>query len=318
MAQLERTRRSTNTQKMPTTQTSPAFEQMLRVDEACWSPTTSPTSEMNHAHQEESLSPSQNRKSVLAKVKERAKKLKHSLSGRKNINENDLNDENTTPHSGLVLDDHNDDDPTDDPEYLGAPMYESEAAPEGLKENARQHPRAVPVVSESHRTPIRTKLSDTSLQENENETNVTKAVPQISAQPHNIITSKISGLTVSPKTPNRETVRIGNQEKSGKLSPVKEHSMNKVEPVEDERALSRALTEAISPNKINNNTSVVGKVKEAVNSFFWNEETSNSAARPVGPRLYNSDASSAPRYPLSSNARAVAEEENHGKILQTN
>ncbi|CAA0841834.1 Unknown protein [Striga hermonthica] len=303
---------------MPTAQTSPAFEQMLRVDEACWSPTTSPTSGMNHTHQEESSSPSQNRKSVLAKVKERAKKLKHSLSGRKNINENDLNDESTTPHSGLALDDHNDDDPTDDPEYLGAPMYESEAAPEGLKENARQHPRAVPVVSESHRTPIRTKPSETSLKEKENETNVTEAVPQKSAQPHNIITSKISGLVVSRETPNRETVRISNRDKSGKLSPVKEYSMNKVEPMEDERALSQALAEAIRPKKINNNTSVVGKVKEAVNSFFWNEETSNSVARPVGPKLYNCDASAAPRYQFSSNAHAVAEEENHGKILQTN
>ncbi|XVF05468.1 hypothetical protein REPUB_Repub05bG0174700 [Reevesia pubescens] len=38
----------------------------------------------------------------------------------------------------------------EDPEYFGSPMNESEVAPEGYKENARQYPRAIPVISEKH------------------------------------------------------------------------------------------------------------------------------------------------------------------------
>lgn len=50
-------------------------------------------------------------------MKEKAKKLKHSLSGRKKMQENDVHDD--TPSWGVALDD--DDEEDVDPEYLGAP-----------------------------------------------------------------------------------------------------------------------------------------------------------------------------------------------------
>nr|KYP58514.1 hypothetical protein KK1_013924 [Cajanus cajan] len=83
------------------------------------------------------------KKSVLTKVKEKARKLRNSLSKRRL-------DENFTPSWGVSLDDDHDEEEEVDAEYLGAPMYESELAPEGYKENARQHPRANPVISEKH------------------------------------------------------------------------------------------------------------------------------------------------------------------------
>ncbi|KAI9107742.1 hypothetical protein K1719_021078 [Acacia pycnantha] len=43
-----------------------------------------------------------------------------------------------------------DDEEEEDAEYLGAPMYESELAPEAYRENARQHTRATPVIGDNH------------------------------------------------------------------------------------------------------------------------------------------------------------------------
>lgn len=75
-------------------------------------------------------------------MKEKARKLRYSLSKRRQ------EDENVTPSWGVSLEDAEEEDA--DAEYLGAPMYESEEAPEVYKENARQHPRANPVISEKH------------------------------------------------------------------------------------------------------------------------------------------------------------------------
>ncbi|XP_021642582.2 COPII coat assembly protein sec16 isoform X1 [Hevea brasiliensis] len=83
------------------------------------------------------------RKSVLAKVKEKARKWRQTLSKKKH-NE----DANATPSWGVSLEDEDDED--EDPEYLGAPMYESEMAPVGYKETARQHPRVIHVTPEKH------------------------------------------------------------------------------------------------------------------------------------------------------------------------
>ncbi|KAL6516432.1 hypothetical protein OROGR_019737 [Orobanche gracilis] len=149
---------------------------------------------------EECLSPSHTRKSVITKVKERAKKLKHTLSGRKNVQGNELIGDKTSP----TLDD-DDDESIDDPEYLGAPMYESEAAPDILKENARQHPRAVPVVSDNHRTPNRPKPLETIIPENVSPNMSEKIAPTAAYDAMSNddatykIASKISRLTIAPK-----------------------------------------------------------------------------------------------------------------------
>lgn len=128
----------------PRTPTSPTVEELLRAEEVSrWSPHSSPTFWKDHGL-EYDQSPN-HKKSVIAKVKERAKKWRSNLIKKKHSD-----DSNTTPPWGVSLDD---DEAEEDPEYLGAPMYESEMAPEGYKEAARQHPRAVPVMPEKHVLP---------------------------------------------------------------------------------------------------------------------------------------------------------------------
>ncbi|XP_042044817.1 uncharacterized protein LOC121790739 isoform X2 [Salvia splendens] len=234
-----------------------------------------------------------------------------------------------------------------DPEYLGAPMYESEAAPDCLKETARQHPRAEPVISESHRTPnMKHEASllggDKPVSPNTNIvtnkihaaaeklaptcaavsnathnsanmiTNTSHAVADKLAPACNVVSdathkiaTKIAGIAVaSPETqPCQEakaelmsedggnlkarlnvTDDAGNPKQCATGSPqtyergvsVKEYFLNKLEPGEDEKALSQAITKAISPRKSTGETGVVDKVKEAITSFFRQEEASNS------------------------------------------
>lgn len=71
---------------------------------------------------EEAFPQQQNsKKSVLTKVKERAKKLRHSLSGSRKKHEHQGHGDNSTPAWGVTLEDVDDDDEDEDPEYLGAP-----------------------------------------------------------------------------------------------------------------------------------------------------------------------------------------------------
>lgn len=253
------------------------------------------------------------------------------------------------------------------------PVYESEAAPEALKETARQHPRAVPVVSEKHRVPNRVKHEDEQVNDKPVSPNMTmteavseKLAPAYAAMSDTThkIASKLAGLTIAtPETQERApfptqniagqtavsqfqgseakktSANAGNLKQYGASSPqtwdkgvsVKEYFLNKLEPGEDERALSQAITEAISPRKTTGDTGVVEKVKEAVTSFFRQEEPSNasmakaaslSSAVPTSSNittstqlnriastnahsskvLYSTGANSSPRIPLSSNA----------------
>ncbi|THG04669.1 hypothetical protein TEA_003480 [Camellia sinensis var. sinensis] len=335
------------------------------------------------------LNNNNNKKSVLMKVKEKAKKLRQSLSKKKH----DGHEGNSTPSWGVSLDDDEDD---EDPEYLGAPrlpddlnkgqaftvsvLYESELAPETYKEKARQHPRADPVVSGKHILTSTTKnevevevevaveVEQEKQKENENEnvkeqakeqeqeqakekekvkekekpispTNKTitetmteKLTPAYNtvADATHTIASKIAGLTVSTTnetgtvgvcpgssgiqnlgrvSETRETVTGGGLQMWDKGVSVKEYLMQKLEPGEDDRALSQAITDAISPRKTRGELGVVEKVKGAMNLLLRNEESSQSTVRAAN--LTSS-------IPVSTNAQPVIEEENHGRILQAN
>ncbi|KAL3750605.1 hypothetical protein ACJRO7_011581 [Eucalyptus globulus] len=143
-----RLRYSKSSTPSPRTPTTPTVEQLLYDgpgESSRWS-STSPTFMRGHDLEDDHLhSYPNNKKSVLAKVKERARRWRLSLGKKRNAD-----DGNTTPSWGVSLDE---DDAEEDAEYLGAPMYESELAPEDCKEKARQHPRANPVISEKHLLP---------------------------------------------------------------------------------------------------------------------------------------------------------------------
>ncbi|XP_073304261.1 uncharacterized protein [Primulina huaijiensis] len=395
MAQLERTQRSAESPKTPRAQTSPTFEQLLRAEDEHWSHSSSIYG-MNR-DQEENTSPTHNKKSVLTKVKERAKKLRHTLSSKKR--HGDEQDEHNGPQAwGVTLDvDYDCDEQDEDPEFLGAPMYESELAPASYIENARQHPRAVPVLSDKHILPTSGKQEASDEEKSKpfgpsktiSETVSEKFAPAyatVSDATHTIA-SKITGLTVtSPESQeilrnssqihggaqdteadvecisvaphaNYDTKKLsetsGNLVKSGgspqkwdKGVSMKEYFLNKLEPGEDEKALSQAITEAISPRKsATRDAGVVDKLKEAVTSFFVHEEQSNSMAKAGSSAYIRPVSSDIPTYarqnristntcpskvsksasanysrhiPISANVHEEYAEENLGRILQTN
>lgn len=89
-------------------------------------------------------------------------------------------------------------------------------------------------------------------------------------------------LIVSDDAGNLKRYATGSPQTYDKGVSVKEYFLNKLEPGEDERALSQAITEAISPRKSTGETGVVDKVKEAVTSFFRQEDASNSTEKSAG------------------------------------
>ncbi|CAN4100989.1 unnamed protein product [Withania somnifera] len=289
MAQLDPLQKYSQTSKSTPKSNSPTFEQLLQGTERSWSTSTFPTAN----YDQEEYTPTHGKKSVISKVKEKAKKLKYTLSGKKKLRENDVHDDNNnTPPWGVTLNDDSAED--EDPEYLGAPMYESELAPEPLKEAARQHPRADPVLSEKSMTPRSIKRDQVfeheyteklpvSPSKTITETVTEKLAPAYAAvsDATHAIASKLSNLTLintdnqeseiqsAPK--NGQFAGQGNVDKLGqnveqndnahtspiqkwdKGVPFKEYFAEKFEPGEGDRSLSQIITEAMSPRKTASN-----------------------------------------------------------------
>ncbi|XP_038706358.1 putative pentatricopeptide repeat-containing protein At3g15130 [Tripterygium wilfordii] len=189
-----------------------SWDDAAEVREASrWSPHTSPTfashhdAEDDHGHH--------HKKSVLAKVKERAKKWRHSLSKKKHGDE-----DNTTPSWGVSLDDEEDDEEDDegDPEYLGAPMYESELASDVYKETARQHPRADPVIPEKH---VLSNSVNPGTDSNLKHSSPLKTIPETVANEKQSTPNKTTAETVTNDKPSSPTKTIA-ETLSEKLAPA--------------------------------------------------------------------------------------------------
>ncbi|XP_057730354.1 uncharacterized protein LOC130945669 [Arachis stenosperma] len=182
------------------------------------------------------------KKSVLTKVKEKARKLRYSLSKRRIEDNNNNNINNVTPSWGVSLDDVEE---YADAEYLGAPMYESEVAPEIYKENARQHPRADPVISEKHVLHNTASFSTT-----RNEKIAEKVIPAYS----NMGSPSSASFTSSSSSP----------------PPVN---------ISTTKSDASVIYESTSPRKApSNNAGMMEKVIGAVNSLLGNEEPSQQCA----------------------------------------
>lgn len=91
--------------------------------------------------------------------------------------------------------------------------------------------------------------------------------------------------------------------------------MHKLEPGEDEKALSQVISQAISPRKGPGDTGVVEKVREAVTFLLRNNETSQAQQQRL---VFHSAQNSSSNIPISTNAHEAAEGETHGRILQAN
>nr|GMD64419.1 sialidase-like isoform X2 [Ipomoea batatas] len=329
---------------------SPAFDRHLQGDERVSSPFASPKCyDLEEAFPNHQSS----KKSVLTKVKERARKLRHSLSSNsRKKHDNQGHGEVSTPRW----------------------VYESELAPDSYKETARQHPRADALFSERNASPQCIKHGQEFEIENGKERSDSSNVAEISGatQP---IDSKFLGLTIRNtrvQSSREQRVQSSREQRTGENSDhglalfgqfaegrkyelqqqgiitptkwdkgvsVKEYFMNKLEPGEDEKALSKVISEAMSPRRAPGERGVVEKVKEVVSSFLRPQEpssdsnpSSSSSFASTNPSLSRvrtsttnttsspkaSTGNSSPIIPVSTNADEVFDEKVHARIPQTN
>ncbi|OVA15598.1 hypothetical protein BVC80_9033g72 [Macleaya cordata] len=268
---------------------------------------------------------------LLAKVKEKAKKWRHTLVNKKKQGQDNNNTSSTTtPAWGVSLeDDDNDnyevDDDEEDPEYFGAPIYESELAPDGYKETVSQHPRTNTPHLASDKHVMETNITTTPPKDQEKEIpaaskTMTESVTEKVAPAYakvseatQLITSKIQNATIPTSlAPIRsdEMSSTAGEHKWDKGVSVKEYLMQKLEPGQEERALSEVISDAMSPKTITGDTGVVEKVREAVSSMLGIESSTTS--------LPTTMTNMSPHIPLSTNAQEVIVEENQERRLQAN
>ncbi|CAH8337362.1 unnamed protein product [Eruca vesicaria subsp. sativa] len=298
------------------------------------SPTGSPRKENEH-HGEHS----HHKKSLFSKMKDKAKKLQHSLSGKRRHDEEGDHATMSPPFGRSAeaggyathsprdkFKDHKIREEREleeeDPEYLGAPMYESKKAPEELKATARQHPRETPVITETNVLSVlpAKQQKDCTGSNTENLINkepispsktVTETVTETLAPAYakvsdvtHAITKKIQDMAFPESTQTEindvseiNTARTNqpagfNTKVWDKGVSMKEYISQTFTPGEDDRELSRVISKAISPRKA---SSEAATFNSATNSNSLN----NSA-------------------PLLANTNEIVKEENHGRVLQPN
>ncbi|KAG1371729.1 putative low-temperature-induced 65 kDa protein [Cocos nucifera] len=227
------------------------------------------------------------KKSVLSRVKEKARKWRQLLAKKKHGHD----DDNPTPPWGDEEDDEQ------HPEYHGAPMYESETAPDTYKDGTSQHrsavqsPRALeksvvfqhdnankePEMKQGNDTleqpvlhhldaiketssPHATSLHDMPAhQDPVGESGTNKMVPvtvidTMFSEATQMIASKI-------QSPGRG-YELGAKQMWDKGISVKEYLMHKLEPGEEDRALCQVITEAVSPRNAGEAQGEAGMVEK--------------------------------------------------------
>ncbi|KAJ8642382.1 hypothetical protein MRB53_019076 [Persea americana] len=285
------------------------------------------------------------KKSVLTKVKEKARKWRNTLSKKKHGHDGASPTATPTPTRRVSLVEEGEEGA---PEYHGAPLYESEQAPEDYKEApTTQHSAPPVVIAEKHVLKARnnmgtatesktltqtakdkmgtttesrtltqsakdnmgtttTTTESKTLTQSTNDVGVTGPACDQVSQTTQVITSKTHGPPVELMANTTDTTVVessptGTGQNWDKGVSVKEYLMQKLEPGEEEKALSRVISEAMSPGKLGNNgeMGVVDKVKEAVSSLLGIEEQHPKATVTINP-----------------NAEIIEEKEE--RILQTN
>lgn len=249
MAQSDNVGRTTTTDagNAPRPQNSPGSNtsksQTFHGGSSSWSSSSSLKLRKNHDNDEHG---NQQKKSVFSKVKEKARKLKKSFSVRKRREENDLRSPNfsTPPGSaGPVKDDKQ------HPQFFSSPtpLQGSPVDSETTKNSSKEHPQETNKESSATGVPSKNEPPPTTDSSPETTCEGTKTATCDATDP---------GTSLEAKENN-------NQPQDKGVS-VKEYLMNKLEPGEDERALSQVITQTISPK--------CEKMKEAVNSLLGTEE----------------------------------------------
>ncbi|XP_014522090.1 mucin-5AC-like [Vigna radiata var. radiata] len=295
MAQLERPQRQLET----TAKAPPAIhtmEQLLQGESSKSSknsPTcsSSPSSNLSSpsspffqrlrsSHDSEDDHSQNPKKSILTKVKEKAKKLRHSLSKKKHEDGNLSSPSSATAAEG--------DGAEEDAEFLGAPMYESEKTSTGYKPNAKQipSPRANPMIPEKHVV----SSSDKHVVEQDHERSLYRSLSKRTTHPATIITAT---------TPNATTASVTNVNVN--THPSTPSPLNKTTTETTTPKLSTVRTEkpdvAHATSKVQGLT--VSKPSELHDHPSPSSPSSSSPAA-FAPKTSRSNLSySAPRTPLA-------------------
>ncbi|KAH7678135.1 hypothetical protein IHE45_07G130200 [Dioscorea alata] len=265
----------------------------------------------------------QAKKSVLAKVKEKALKWRNLLAKKKQVNDK----ANETPAWGVSLEEEDDDDDDEqNPEFRGAPMYESERAPEAYQGGEVKEHKKPPVLlhrnpaqelamkhvdelalhhldefietstPRSNSKPVHDDLNeekarclaphptpthdlnsetkrDNTIKKSASQKTLTEAVSKILAPACNMVSDATQTIVSKLQHPSVDE-EIGSKMKYDKGVSVKEFVLQKLEPGEDDKALSKVITESMSPRKSNQagEKGVMEKFREAVSSLLGKQE----------------------------------------------
>lgn len=229
--------------------------------------------------------------------------------------------------------------------YSLCSVYESVQAPEECKENVKQHPREVTASTEKHvigscakiaeakdgQEPTRKTMTETVSEKlvpaaYNAVSNATYAVSNATSAVSNAtyaITSKISSLTVETtgstgKTSNSSSGSSGQMHMYDKGVSVKEYLMQKLEPGEDEKALSQVIKEAISP-KGSEQVGMVEKMKEAVNLYLQpSSDSATKAAESPGQTNVSTDQMSSSHKSFTASKSFAARHDPSSKASKQN
>ncbi|KAI3679905.1 hypothetical protein L2E82_50885 [Cichorium intybus] len=237
-----------------------------------------------------------NKKSVLAKVKEKAKRLKHSFSIKKHRHDNDppCTSVTRTPIPG------SENKRGENVEFHSArKMPESKPIPDTNKQAAISIPTKHSTLSKDEHASSSNTITETQSKNQapedrssvaadpDTKNQITSAVAAESDQKDQVAStadvpkehdlpvsgiSRFSNLTVSTSSTGDRSIEEGEKTQTrDKGVSVKKYLMHKLEPGEDERALSQIITQTISPRR--------DKVREAMSSFLKSEEPSESTSK---------------------------------------
>ncbi|XP_010515000.1 PREDICTED: low-temperature-induced 65 kDa protein-like [Camelina sativa] len=226
------------------------------------SPSGSPRKENEGEH-------SHHKKSLFSKMKDKAKKLQHSLSTKKRHDEDgdatmspfsrsedhevreggyaSLSPRDKSKDRKIREDGGGEVEEEEDPEYLGAPMYESKKAPEELKKTAMQHPRENPVITETNVLSVLPAKHDAE-QEQKDCTGSNTEHPVISEK--NVLSDVKQEKPVHSDT----TTLTG-----GSMAEKTEKECTSQEPISPSKTVTETVTEKLAP--------AYAKVSDATNAI---------------------------------------------------
>ncbi|KAI3992241.1 hypothetical protein MKX01_029962 [Papaver californicum] len=133
---------------------------------------------------------------------------------------------------------------------------------------------------------------------------VSETTQSLAAKIQNATMPTSSTSSTLPITSSRDEIRTG-ENRWNKGVSVKQYFISKLEPGDEEKALSEVISDAMSPKTITGDTGVVEKVREAVSSMLGIEQATPTLSLPE-------------HIPVSTNPQEVFVEEKHERRLQAN